>query len=130
MAMTLDDYRAQIKKDIKEYLTDEDLWPTAEPGTSEYDDQYDKAYDQCWIADSVTGNASGSYTFNTWQAAENVSHLLWDEDLWLLINGDMSVKVEDIEEGPEHLDVLIRCSLLSECLNDVLREKREQPGEN
>lgn len=130
MAMTLDDYRAQIKEDIKEYLTDEDLWPTAEPGTSDYDDQYDKAYDQCWIADSVTGNASGSYTFNTWQAAENVSHLLWDEDLWLLINGDMSVKVEDIEEGPEHLDVLIRCSLLSECLNDVLREKREQPDEN
>lgn len=130
MAMTLDDYRAQIKEDIKEYLTDEDLWPTAEPGTSEYDDQYDKAYDQCWLADSVTGNASGSYTFNTWQAAENVSHLLWDEDLWLLINGDMSVKVEDIEEGPEHLDVLIRCSLLSECLNDVLREKREQPDKN
>lgn len=126
MAMTLDDYRAQIKEDIKEYLTDEDLWPTAEPGTSDYDDQYDKAYDQCWIADSVTGNASGSYTFNTWQAAENVSHLLWDEDLWLLINGDMSVKVEDIEEGPEHLDVLIRCSLLSECFDDVLREKREQ----
>lgn len=130
MAMTLDDYRDQIKEDIKEYLTQENLWPTAEPGTSEYYDQYDKAYDQCWIADSVTGNGSGSYTFNTWQAAENVSCLLWDEDLWLLINGDGSVSVDDIKEGPEHLDVLIRCSLLSECFDDVLREKREQFDEN
>ena len=39
MAMTLDDYRDQVKSDIKDYLTQEDLWPTAEPGTSEYDEQ-------------------------------------------------------------------------------------------
>ena len=46
MAMTLDDYRDQIKSDIKEYLTQENLWPTAEPGTSEYDEQRDTAYGQ------------------------------------------------------------------------------------
>lgn len=130
MAMTLDDYRDQVKEDIKEYLTQENLWPTAEPGTSDYDEQHDTAYDRCWIADSVTGNASGSYTFNAWQAAENVSHLLWDEDLWLLVNGDMSVKIEDIKEGPEHLDVSIRCALLLECLDDVLEERQEQSDED
>ena len=31
MAMTLDDYRDQVKNDIKEYLAQENLWPTAKP---------------------------------------------------------------------------------------------------
>ena len=51
MAMTLDDYRDQVKSDIKDYLTQENLWPTAKPGSLEYDEQRDTAYDHCWIAD-------------------------------------------------------------------------------
>lgn len=33
--------------------------------------------DNCWIDDAITGNGSGSYTFNRWQAAEYLSHN-WD----------------------------------------------------
>lgn len=126
MAMTLDDYRDQVKSDIKDYLTQENLWPAAKPGSLEYDEQRDTAYDRCWIADSVTGNGSGSYTFNAWQAEENVCHLLWDEDLWLLLNGCFGVNAEDLTKGPEYIDVSIRCALLSECLDAVLEEKQEQ----
>ncbi len=130
MSMTLDEYRDQVKSDIKDYLTQEDLWPTAEPGTSEYEEQRDTAYDRCYMADSITGNASGSYTFNTWQAEENVCHLLWDEDLWLLLNGSMEVNPADMAKGPEYIDVSIRCALVSECLDAVLEEKQEQFDED
>lgn len=130
MSMTLDDYRDQVKSDIKDYLTQEDLWPTAEPDTSEYEEQRDAAYDRLWMADSVTGNASGSYTFNAWQAEENVSHLIWDEDLWLLLNGELSCKAEELTKGPEYIDVSIRCALLSECLDAVLEEKQEEDEDN
>lgn len=130
MSMTLDDYKDQVKSDIKDYLTQEDLWPTAEPDTSEYEEQRDAAYDRCYMADSITGNASGSYTFNTWQAEENVCHLLWDEDLWLLLNGSMEVNPADMAKGPEYIDVSIRCALVSECLDAVLEEKLEQSDED
>lgn len=130
MSMTLDEYRDQVKSDIKDYLTQEDLWPTAEPDTSEYEEQRDAAYDRCYMADSITGNASGSYTFNTWQAEENVCHLLWDEDLRLLLNGSMEVNPADMAKGPEYIDVLIRCALVSECLDAVLEEKQEQSDED
>lgn len=130
MSMTLDEYRDQVKSDIKDYLTQEDLWPTAESDTSEYEEQRDAAYDRCYMADSITGNASGSYTFNTWQAEENVCHLLWDEDLWLLLNGSMEVNPADMAKGPEYIDVSIRCALVSECLDAVLEEKQEQSGED
>jgi hypothetical protein len=126
MSMTLDEYRDQVKSDIKDYLTQEDLWPTAEPDTPEYEEQRDAAYDRCYMADSITGNASGSYTFNTWQAEENVCHLLWDEDLWLLLNGSMEVNPADMAKGPEYIDVSIRCALVSECLDAVLEEKQEE----
>lgn len=29
--------------------------------------------EKCWDSDSVTGNASGSYTFNTYKAEENLN---------------------------------------------------------
>ena len=32
------------------------------------------ANDNLWVDDSVTGNASGSYTFSTWKAEENLCH--------------------------------------------------------
>lgn len=37
----------------------------------------EKLNDELWTDDSVTGNASGSYTFNTYKAEENLSHN-WD----------------------------------------------------
>lgn len=36
------------------------------------EDLADYLNDELWIHDSVTGNASGSYTFNTWKAEENL----------------------------------------------------------
>ena len=99
-------YYEEIKEDIKEYLKN----------TDERD--FDALYDNMFISDSITGNASGSYTFSTWKAEENLCHNLellkealqeFDSDL-------------DYLENPEACDVTIRCYLLGQVLQEVLDE--------
>lgn len=78
--------------------------------------------DDLWTDDSVTGNASGSYTFNTYEAEENLAHN-WD----LLKEcadsfGQEAVISDSYEHGPEFWDVSIRCYLLSSAISEVLDE--------
>ena len=35
---------------------------------------FDELYDTMFTSDTITGNASGSYTFSTWKAEENICH--------------------------------------------------------
>ena len=74
--------------------------------------------DALWIEDSVTGNASGSYTFSTWKAEENLCHNLdLLQDALDEFGGNYS---QAIEKGAEYCDVTIRCYLLSSTINDCL----------
>lgn len=71
-----------------------------------------------WVDDSVTGNASGSYTFNTYKAEEYICH-----NLDLLEEAMSEFGCEDVnalEKGAEWCDVTIRCYLLSDILMEVL----------
>lgn len=53
------DYKENIKNDIKSYIVDNNIDVNS-------DDFYqNELYDNLFCEDSVTGNASGSYTFNT-----------------------------------------------------------------
>jgi hypothetical protein len=74
--------------------------------------------DDAWIADSVTGNGSGSYTFNTWKAQENISELIWDEELLEMFR-EFGYNHIPLEQGAEGIDVSIRCFLLGEFTNEV-----------
>ncbi len=70
------DYNEAITEDIKEYIKNEiDL--------TEYTDDRDGLEtflsDELWTVDSVTGNASGSYTFNRYTAKE---YLDGNEVVW------------------------------------------------
>lgn len=112
------DYYEAIKNDIKEYIKDHDIDVTSE----EFD--RDELCDRLWNADSVTGNASGSYTFSTWKAEENLCHN-WDllkEALEEFGQDDVNI----LERGPEWCDVTIRCYLLGQCLNEVVDELEEK----
>ena len=85
----------------------------------------EKLYDDCWISDSVTGNASGSYTCNTWQAEEYLAHN-WDI-LADAIN-EFCCDCNPIEKGAEYFDVTIRCYILTTCIVnalDILEEANE-----
>lgn len=74
--------------------------------------------------DDVTGNASGSYTFNTLKAEEN---LTGNWDLLKEAKEELSPNVDIIDKGAEYADVLIRCYLLDWCfrktLNDIVNGK-------
>ena len=67
-------YLEAVTDDVREYIRDEvDLaeWKGDRDGLEE------KLNDDLWTADSVTGNASGSYYCNAWRAEEALSHN-WD----------------------------------------------------
>lgn len=79
--------------------------------------------DELWVRDNVTGNASGSYTFSTWQAEEYLAHN-WDllEEACAMFGADMGEKVKN---GAESADVLIRCYLLPAAIDEVLPDFEE-----
>lgn len=101
-------YIEAVKADIKAYLEDNIVELT--------EDNIENLIDDMWVCDQVTGNASGSYTFNTWQAEENLCHN------WELIE-DVCEEFgcePDITKGAEYWDVSIRCYLLAPCLREML----------
>lgn len=55
------DYFEEIKSDLETYIKDNyDL-----NDFEDIEEAYEKIYDDTWVSDSVTGNASGSYFCNT-----------------------------------------------------------------
>ena len=115
------DYYEAIKNDIKEYIKENNIDVTSE------DFDRDDLYERLWISDSVTGNGSGSYTFSTWKAEENLCHN-WDL-LEEALDDFGETNVNITEKGAEWCDVTIRCYLLSRCLGDVIEELEEKEEE-
>lgn len=113
------DYREAVRTDIENYIEEHNIRVTA----SQRDELQEKLYDDMMIADSITGNASGSYTFSGWQAEENICHNL---DLLGEALKEFGYENFDIlEKGAESCDVIIRCYLLGEILPQVLDDLEE-----
>lgn len=110
------DYREAVSEDIREYLKNHDIIVT----TANREELEDSLRDDLIQNDSVTGNASGSYTFNYWQAEKNICHNL---DLLQDAADEYDCDLgEWIKRGAETCDVVIRCYLVPSCLSDVLDE--------
>lgn len=78
--------------------------------------------EELWTDDSVTGNGSGSYTFNTYQAEENLAHN-WELMQEVADEFGIDAKISDAyEHGAEWWDVSIRCYLLSQAISTALDE--------
>lgn len=76
-----------------------------------------------WTCDSVTGNASGSYTFSAYQAEENLLH---NFDLLAEALEEFGCGLDYLKNGPEACDVTIRCYLLSGCISEALNNIMER----
>ena len=113
MTNTRYDYMEAMMEDVKEYIR-------SEVTLSDYSDRAnleEHLNDVLWVNDGVTGNASGSYTCNTWQAEENICHNLY------LLNDSLNefgCTENAIEKGAEWCDVIIRCYLLGQVIANVL----------
>lgn len=115
-------YRESVREDVMNYIKEHEVKVTTE---NRYEMQ-ERLYDDMFISDSVTGNASGSYTFNFWQAEENLCHNM---DLLGEALSEFGCDISELERGAEVCDVIIRCYLLSEVLSEVLDEIEEEVEE-
>lgn len=115
-------YNEAVKADIKEYIQDNYTTKEIIEGLKDREEFDEHLYNEMWTADEVTGNGSGSYTFSTWQAEENLCHNL---ELLEEALADFGCGLDYISKGAEACDVTIRCYLLGPALAEVLDELEE-----
>ena len=96
-----------MKEDVKNYLEENELQLN--------EDTYNDIYDEMFISDEITGNASGSYTFSTYQAEENICH-----NMDLLQEACEEFCCEPKIDNAEWCDVTIRCYLLGQVLSEMM----------
>lgn len=116
-------YLEAMKEDVLEYINNE-------INLSDYEDLDELEQflnDELWIVDSVTGNASGSYTFNRFQAQEYVCDNIGELKEALDEFGTDAETIADkfLSEDWEYFDVIIRCYLLGAAISEVLEEIEE-----
>ena len=112
-------YFEAVKEDVKNYIENEIDIEKALSEAGDIDSLKDNLNDDLFCNDSVTGNASGSYTFNTWQAEENLCHNM---DLLKEALEEFGCGIEYLEKGAEACDVTIRCYLLASAISEVIDE--------
>ena len=117
------DYLEAMKSDVLNYIREE-------VNAGEFSDREDlenKLNDDLFINDSITGNASGSYTFSSYTAKEYVF------DNIDLLNEAITEFCEDdvigekfLNEEWEWMDVTIRCYLLGQAISEALDDIEEE----
>ena len=118
------DYLEQVTADVRDYVEQEiDLteWAGDRDGLEE------KLNDDLWTCDSVTGNGSGSYTFNRVQAQIYVFDGM--DELQEAVNkfgiDSETIGEKFLESDWEYFDVTIRCYLLGQAIAAVLDDLEE-----
>ena len=116
-------YLENVKEDVRNYIQENEI----KVYSSNREEIEEQLNEDLFCEDSVTGNASGSYTFSTWQAEENLCHN------WELLGEALEEfggsTGEALERGSEYCDVTIRCYLLSQAIAEVLDEVEEDNEE-
>ena len=115
------DYREAMADDIKNAIEDNaEFWGLAEMTAEE---AVELLTDKLWVNDTVTGNGSGSYTFNRALAKE---YVLDNMELCVEAFKEFCAVEQFAEkianEDWEFLDVTIRCYLLPEMVEYVVNE--------
>lgn len=124
-------YLKEMKRAIREDLNDNYDHHNALINAivnDEWDELEETLNEDYWTDDAVTGNASGSFTFNRWTAKE---YVLDNMDLAreaFTEFGEDPTRVADyfINEEWETIDVIIRCYLLSQAVAEALEEARDE----
>lgn len=113
-------YLEQVKEAVIEYL-DENSNVLAEHA----DGIVDWLDDELWSDDSVTGNASGSYTFSRALAKEYVfddfDTVIEALEAFCTPNDEIGKRF--LEEDWEWFDVIARCYILRQAIEIVLDER-------
>ena len=116
------DYYKSVKEDIKQRLNDWFDFNRIDD-YSDIDEVISAVYDDFFNSDSITGNGSGSYTFKSWKAEENLCHNM---DLLKEALDEFGCDFNNYIESAESFDVLIRCYVLVQLVGDVVKEFVEE----
>ena len=124
MTNTTYNYNEALKNDVLDYIRNE-------VNFSEFEDLEEleqSLNDDLWTVDSVTGNASGSYTFNRYQAQEYVMDNieLLNEACEEFGTNTETVGEKFLNEEFEWMDVTIRCYLLAQAIREALEEVEDE----
>lgn len=85
-----------------------------------------KLNDAFWVDDSVTGNASGSFFCNSYEA-EKALIGNWGLAAEALDEyGYTDAGVNALKKGAEWVDVTVRCYLLNSCINDYIEQHEDE----
>ena len=110
MGMSFSDYISEVTECAEEAIRS---------GEYDYCADVDEVLDEMWTDDAITGNGSGSYTFNAYRAEQNTAGLIWDDDFREAL-ADLGMTLESvISDGAEALDVAARCLALGYIHDDV-----------
>lgn len=114
-------YYEEVKADVIEYIREN--YNYAEELRTDRDAFEERLRDDLWTVDRVTGNGSGSYTFNAWKAEEYLCHNL---DLLRETANELGDDLGYLlERGAEACNVAIRCYLLGGAISEALHELEE-----
>lgn len=118
--MDFKEYIEETKENAKEYIKEN--WEYLKDKTRE------EVEDNLFIADAVTGNGSGSFTFNAYEAQQNVAEIIFDEYFINALKFDFGQDLGDlIQKGAEVVDVTARCLALYEFdLDEIMEEVKEE----
>lgn len=114
-------YKSAILEDVKNYIEENYTREEIKENLMccNRNNWAEELHDDMWTADNVTGNGSGSYTFNTYEAEENLCHNM---DLLQEALEEFGCDISYLEKGAEACDVTIRCYLLSWAISEILDE--------
>lgn len=120
-------YLEAVKADVIEAIKYDYTAEEIKAGFEDRDAFEEKLNDDLWTADSVTGNGSGSYTFNRRVARD---YVLGDMDTVADALREFCVDAATIgekflNEDWEYLDVTARCYVLGQAIDAALDEMEE-----
>lgn len=124
---TMYNYEEAMKNDILYYIAEN---IDRADYINDRDGLEEQLNDDLWTADSVTGNASGSYFCNAYRAKEAFLNDPKSEEYFSECCADFGITAEEvgkhfIRADYEWIDCTIRCYLLSSMISEVLDELEE-----
>lgn len=125
------DYKQAMNEDIRDHIRENYTPEEVIEKLQDRDEWESELNDELWAHDPVTGNASGSYTFNSWKAQEYVTDNtdLLREALRGFCTEPDTIAEKFLDGDWEYFDVTIRCYLLYSVIQEVLDELEEEFAE-
>lgn len=126
-------YLEMVKADAEQFISDNhDLeFEILNGEYADADEIAEHLNDEMWIADEVTGNGSGSYTFNRYEAREYVLDNMDEVAEALREFGTSAEEIGNrfLAEDWEWLDVTARCYFLAQAIAEIMEENEDTTAE-